>query len=287
MSIQLSTRVMHIKDESTGSYDTVDVLKGGGVEDVQVNGTSVVNQGVANVPLASNASPGVGKVNTVYGIYIGSDNYFKTSRAYTADTKNGSNAFMAIVPINQHEAAFYGLAKAAGDSTQSASSNPVGTYTDAAKVAIQKMLGLWTPKFYLKTTPLAQDSPNIPNSDCPFDDVTIGVYEELVITAYQTNGTQTIGSNNYGYITIRDVVNNGYINVSELYFNGNNPGTLRLRRFPKCLSCILESGGSVVSTKTFVRADDYIDTIRWISLSFSNGTVKEGTTIEAFIHNFL
>ena len=56
MSIQLSTRVMHVKDQTTGSYDTVDILKGSGIDDVQVNGTSIVNQGVANVPLANGNS---------------------------------------------------------------------------------------------------------------------------------------------------------------------------------------------------------------------------------------
>ena len=35
---------------------------------------------------------------------------------------------------------FYGLAKAAGDATQSASSNAVGTYTEDAKSAISEML---------------------------------------------------------------------------------------------------------------------------------------------------
>lgn len=40
------------------------------------------------------------------------------------------------------ESTFYGLAKAAGDTTQSQSSNAVGTYTDEAKAAIQNMFGL-------------------------------------------------------------------------------------------------------------------------------------------------
>ena len=43
--------------------------------------------------------------------------------------------------MRQHESTFYGLAKAAGDSTQSASTLSVGTYTDDAKIAIRNMLG--------------------------------------------------------------------------------------------------------------------------------------------------
>lgn len=43
----------------------------------------------------------------------------------------------------QDEAAFMGLALAAGDTTQINSSNAVGEYTDEAKIKIQKMLGIY------------------------------------------------------------------------------------------------------------------------------------------------
>ena len=56
--------------------------------------------------------------------------------------KAGSNSYYPVVSNNQHEAAFYGLAKASGDTTQSQSSNTVGQYTDEAKTAIRTMLGL-------------------------------------------------------------------------------------------------------------------------------------------------
>lgn len=57
--------------------------------------------------------------------------------------KGGSASSAFIAPSVEDAASFYGLAKAAGDTSQSASSNTVGTYTDAAKVAIQKMLGIY------------------------------------------------------------------------------------------------------------------------------------------------
>ena len=50
-----------------------------------------------------------------------------------------------IVPTHQHEAAFYGLARASGDTTQANADTtlyPVGTYTDDAKEAIQQMIGI-------------------------------------------------------------------------------------------------------------------------------------------------
>ena len=51
--------------------------------------------------------------------------------------KNG----VADIPVDS--SAFYGMAKAAGDLTQALSDNEVGTYTDEAKIAIQKMLGIY------------------------------------------------------------------------------------------------------------------------------------------------
>lgn len=133
---------MHVKDQTTGSYDTVDILKSSGIDDVQVNGTSVVSQGVANVPVATNDTVGVVQANSNRGVGV-SANRLYIYKALGEDSKTGTNEYRPIVPYNQHIATFYGLAKAASDTTQSASTNPVGIYTDEAKVAIQKMLGIY------------------------------------------------------------------------------------------------------------------------------------------------
>lgn len=86
----------------------------GRITDVQIEGTSIVNNsGVANI-----------------------------SSATSTQIKNGTDTTKVINPSNQHASTFYGLAKAAGDATQSASNNPVGTYTSEAKVAIRNMLGI-------------------------------------------------------------------------------------------------------------------------------------------------
>lgn len=110
------------------------------VQDVQVNGTSVVSNGVANVPLATWEVPGVAKINADYGLYMTST----TGTAYcykatSANIKEGTQYFRPIVPYNQHEATFYGLAKAAGQDMAS-SNNSIGTYTAAAATAIKTML---------------------------------------------------------------------------------------------------------------------------------------------------
>ena len=111
------------------------------IKDVQINGSSILNNGVANVPIADSSSLGVMKVNPDNGLRILSGGTLAVYQASDTNIKNATNDFRPIVAKNQHSAAFYGLAKVAGDSTQSASSNPVGTYTDDAKAAIRNMLG--------------------------------------------------------------------------------------------------------------------------------------------------
>lgn len=112
------------------------------LKDVQVNGTSVLNNGVANVPKATSSSLGAVKTNDALGTRMNTDGTIMTSPASSYSIRIGSGDYIPIAPSKQHESTFYGLAKAAGDSTQSASSNAVGTYTEQAKKAIRQMLGI-------------------------------------------------------------------------------------------------------------------------------------------------
>ena len=110
-------------------------------KDVQINGTSILQNGVANIPIASENNYGVAKILYTQG--VGLDNgYLAVSGASENEIKSGIGARRPLIPTFQHKSVFYGLAKAAGDTTQSQSSNAVGTYTDEAKVAIQTMLGI-------------------------------------------------------------------------------------------------------------------------------------------------
>ena len=111
------------------------------VEDVQINGTSIVSDGTANIPIAS-SSAGVVKIDSNNGVTIGADGKLYISSAIDLQVKRGEGGYRPITPPLQHKSAFYGLAKAAGDTTQSASSNAVGNYTDNAKDKIQTMLGV-------------------------------------------------------------------------------------------------------------------------------------------------
>ena len=122
-----STDVMDGDDYTLTAQDKQDIaeLVDVPVDDVQINGTSIVEDGVANVPLAS---------ESVHGA---------TKYATASEIKSGGGTARSINPYRQHESTFYGLAKASGDTTQRQSSNAVGTYTEEAKVAIQKMLGIY------------------------------------------------------------------------------------------------------------------------------------------------
>lgn len=115
----------------------------GGVTDVQVNETSIVEDGIANIPFAGVGILGVVSVNSSYGITASNiSGQLEIFKAQDSEIKSGTYSYRPIVPNNQHKAVFYGLAKASGDTSQSTSSNTIGTYTDAAKHAILNMLGI-------------------------------------------------------------------------------------------------------------------------------------------------
>lgn len=112
---------------------------GGTITDVQVNSTSVVTSGVANIPVASNSTLGV--VKTSGSIPINSNGELYIAEATSSVIKAGTSALRTITPNKQHESVFYGLAKVAG-SDEKDSQESVGTYTSAAKTAIKSMLGV-------------------------------------------------------------------------------------------------------------------------------------------------
>lgn len=128
--------------DGNGGRSWTTVSSGGSVSDVQINGTSILSSGVANVPVASTSNLGVVKIKETNGIIIDALNQLTLDRATDSNVKQGTYIYRAIVPSNQHQAVFYGLAKCAGDSSQSSSSNAVGVYTPQAKAAIWNMLGL-------------------------------------------------------------------------------------------------------------------------------------------------
>lgn len=111
---------------------------GGAVQDVQVNGVSVLSDGVANVPTADQGL-GVVTGNFGGGVFVTQGGRLSTYAAGGGTIKTGTHNYQPIVPNHQHESAFYGLAKAAGSDERN-STLPVGQYTESAKSAISTML---------------------------------------------------------------------------------------------------------------------------------------------------
>lgn len=143
------------------SFDVMNGQDGQGiVQDVQVAGVSVLQDGVANVPAADMDTVGAFKTQRFKGFVYDSNSGFGVDTSLTAlDIKAANRAYRFVPIVAQHISTFYGLAKAAGDTTQSQSSNTVGNYTDSAKSAISTMLN--GPVSVSGTTPSINAMPGI------------------------------------------------------------------------------------------------------------------------------
>ena len=108
------------------------------VPDIQIDGTSIVSGGVANIPVAGADNHGVIRING-YGISKTAENVIRISGASESQIKNGNQSYAPIIPQRQHQAVYYGLSKAAGVDLASETVT-VGTYPASAKAAIQTML---------------------------------------------------------------------------------------------------------------------------------------------------
>lgn len=131
--------------DKTWSADKIssELENAGSVKDVKVNGTSIVDSetGEAEIPSATSGTYGLVRPSSTYGVNIIGNNYIGLVAANDNQIKDGKAVYATVLPNNMYKAAFYGFAKAAGDTTQSQSSNAVGTYTEEAKSAISEMLG--------------------------------------------------------------------------------------------------------------------------------------------------
>ena len=162
----------------------------GTVEDGADGTTPDLSNYVQKTDYASASQLGIVGIDTGYGIQLtGSSHKLCTNPPTSAQIKEGTQTWRPLVASRQHESTFYGLAKAAGDSTQSASSNTVGSYTDAAKDKILQMLGIdgliaqhegaqsthayaandvfiYAGKLYKATTAIAINDAIAPNVNC-------------------------------------------------------------------------------------------------------------------------
>lgn len=119
--------------------------------DIQIDGTSIINNNIANIPKATESGLGVVKVSPGNGLKMNEQGAILISAADSSDVKLGTASQKPIVPSYQHMAAFYGLAKAAG-SDEKNSVLPAGQYTETAKSKISNMLN--APVSVSGTTPI-------------------------------------------------------------------------------------------------------------------------------------
>lgn len=119
----------------------------GDVGDVLLNGVSIVDEnGDAEIPRMGYGNTwGVGSLGASAnsgGIALDSDGAMYIAQATEAYIQGGVQRYRPITPNMQHLSAFYGLSKVAGVDLSGETITP-GQYTDAAKIAIQKMLGIY------------------------------------------------------------------------------------------------------------------------------------------------
>ena len=134
------------------------------VEDVQINGASIVSDRVAEIPIIGTEINSTGNSVGLIPIHDGYANGFQImgtnskwlslKSASETGIKNGrtqnGNGYGVIDPTNISSATFYGLAKSAGADEKN-STLPVGQYTESAKSAISSMLN--TPESVSGMTP--------------------------------------------------------------------------------------------------------------------------------------
>lgn len=214
------------------------------VTDVQINGTSILNNGVANIPAATASDLGTVKVDSTLGISIQSNKKLVISKASDEYIKSGASLYKPIVPANQHTSAFYALAKLVGADMKD-SNNPVGTYTDAAIQGIQKLFGLagilgpyeddltadrayaigetfvMNGKRYRATAAIAQDGLISPGTNCELAPID-GRYVRFTDKAGSTPGVVRIDPN-YG-VGHRDAPNEDVLMVQQASANEMKSG---------------------------------------------------------------
>lgn len=152
--------------DATGPH-SFDVMNGSDatapVQDVQVNGSSILNQGVANVPYASGSAVGVVKVNGDFGTSMRSspnDNTIMLQRAATDDIQAGVQRYKPITPSMVDVATFFGLSRVAGVDLKNETVT-LGQYPDPAKAAIKRMLGISDEWELIREYTVAQDSDEV------------------------------------------------------------------------------------------------------------------------------
>lgn len=114
-------------------YDLVKLIQNGG-------GGGDLSEYVKKTDYISTNKAGLVSFRGGYGLQL-IGNYLLVEGASSTAVKSGESPRSPITPSTQHEAVFFGLAKAAGVDEKE-SDLPIGVYTPDAQDAIRKMLGV-------------------------------------------------------------------------------------------------------------------------------------------------
>lgn len=140
-ALKSGENIKTINNQSLLGSGDIEIKGGDGVSDVQINGASILQDGVANIPVVSKANE-LGLIKFDKGFSIVGD-YLRVSSASQAQIKSGGEIYNKLSPSIQHESTFYGLAKASGTDEKN-STLPLGQYTEGAQASIQRMIGIVT-----------------------------------------------------------------------------------------------------------------------------------------------
>ena len=131
---------------------------GGNPVDVQINGTSIVESGVANIPLAAHDKVGVLKIGGVsYGLYIGANGVLTLSPASQSDIAEKTNTYKPLSPKHLDYAIKVGL------------TTNTETLTDAEKESACEWLSV------VRKQPYTREINKIEGSDGTYSGLVYGV----------------------------------------------------------------------------------------------------------------
>ena len=174
---------------------------------------------VQKTDYASTTNAGVVRLVTNGGLIqntIGNSTYLLIDSATEQNNKNGTLVQKPISPNTLNSAVFYGLARAAGDTSQTSSSNAVGTYTDDAKSAIRTMLGVSSSADVSNKADKADTVLDTTLSRGRKENTTVGTGSfafglnlEASGTGSHAEGMLSIASGNYSHAEGRETTANG------------------------------------------------------------------------------
>lgn len=150
-----------------------------GVSDVQINGTSVVVDGVANVPMANSSTAGVIFVQDAwagFGVRRNENGYIYVARATNDDINSRSSIYVPVVPNNLDYAVKAAMCDGKG-----------AAWTATEQAAAQQRLGInknWTLKATITD-----------GSETPID--LTGCTELVVVTSITATGTCNLKFGDY------------------------------------------------------------------------------------------